>query len=68
MQLVDPDDVAQPVDIYRGVELYLRWRDKARPEAGREFYCTAVRKTRFWNLRGATIKELKTAVDAVLDL
>jgi hypothetical protein len=68
MHLVDPDDVPQPLDVYRGVELFLRWRDKDSPEAGREFYCTAVRKTRVWNLRDATIKELKKQVDAVLDL
>jgi hypothetical protein len=44
MHVVKPDDVPQPLDVYRGVEIYLRWCDEAAPEKGREFYCTAVPK------------------------
>jgi hypothetical protein len=68
MELVDPDHAPQPVDIYRGVEIFLRWRNAALPAKGRDFYCTAARKTRIWNLRAVTIKELRSSIDAVLDL
>jgi hypothetical protein len=68
MTLLDPDHTPQPIDSYRGVEIFLRWRDKTVPTRRREFYCTAVRKTRVWNLRGVTINELKSAIDDVLDL
>jgi hypothetical protein len=68
MEMLDPDHVLQPVDNYRGVEIYLRWRNRAAPQRGREFYCTAARRTRMWELKADTIKELKASVDAVLEL